>query len=854
MRFRITLLYLCFFVSGASALIYQIVWHRMLTLVFGLSTMSVAAVLSAFLAGLAVGARLFGPRVDRAGNVVLLYAAIELGIGLAGLATGFFVSPLMRVFTVLHGVVDPQWFVSNLIRFVLAFTAYGIPAVLIGATVPAMARLVSGWSGSVGVGFGRFYAVNTIGSVAGAAVAGFVLIRFIGVQASLYVAIAGNVVASLLALGLAKAPQHRISQATTGPDTAASHAPDNTPYCRFALAAAAATGAVALAYEVAWMRLLAVYTLNSAYVFTMVVTVYLAALSIGSGLAVRLVRSTRWSPIQILITVQMALAVLGPVLLGLVPAAADMDLARPGRSERDIFVREYILAVAIVFVPTVLIGMTLPLLVTLLYSPLERAGRAVGRIYAFNAAGTIAGSALTGVVLIPLLGIRGTLLLLSGCSFLVATAATLLAPAASARWRAAPALAATVFVFVVTLVPPAIRFYRPAPGLETERVLYYAEGPSATVHVSEIRDAGPPHLRLYVDSQGVAGTYPAIVTDQKMWAHLPALLHPEAQRALSVGFGTGGTSYSMLLHAIGIDCVEIEPRVADTHDLFVSENHGMVGPNQNRPNFQLIIDDARGWLHVAPRKYDMILTDMTSIQYRGNGNLYTTDFFRLMQDKLNEGGLSCAWVPITGVTAEQLKIVLRSFQEVYPHTSVWYMLNLPTDFVILVGTPQPLSIDLSMITRRMQRPLVQRDLAVIGFDNPYQLLACLLLAEDDVAAYVGPGPLHTDDRPVLDYLTHASRYRRTLADNLAEMLLYRSDASQYVTAWPTGISPGELTTTTDTIPAVGLKWNEAAAHIITGHIHAVSAKPDGLRLARKAYGAAARLLPEDSLIKGLARR
>ncbi|MHC4063502.1 MAG: fused MFS/spermidine synthase, partial [Planctomycetota bacterium] len=747
MRRRFALLYFCFFISGACALIYEVVWQRMLTLVFGLSTLSVAAVVSAFLAGLALGARLFGGWADRSAHPLRLYAGIELCIAAAGLASGHFIQPLMEVFRWFHGLVEPGWLDSNLIRFALALLAFGVPSVLIGATVPVMARLVAERARSVGVGFGRFYAVNTIGSVAGAAVAGFVLIRMIGVAGALHCAVMGNVAVAaivLLAGRLGRVHNESAGQAVRAADGVQVSSPSRA---QFALVIAAVAGAVGLAYEIAWTRLLAIFTSNSVYVFTMVVTVYLAALALGAGIAARLMQWRRWDPLRVLTGVQVALALLGPIVLACVPLAGRLDIADPHATTTRIFLLEYATAIALVFLPTVLIGMTLPLLVGMFSHSIAEAGRSVGKVYAWNATGTILGAALTGVLLIPLLGMHKTLLGLAGANFLIAASAAVLDRSAPPVWRGLTHCAAGGFVLLVALMPSTTRFYRPVDE-STESVIYYAEGPSATVHVSEFSGDAGSHRTLFVDSKSVGGTYDEIVTDQKMLAHLPLLLHPAPKRALTVGFGTGGTSYSILLHRVGVDCVEIEPRVVDAYRFFESENRRMVGPDHDRLEFHLVLDDARAWLHVAPYRYDVIVTDVTSIQYRGNGNLYTTDYFRLMKANLQPGGLGCAWIPISGITPEQLKILVRSFGVAYPHTSIWYMVNLPTDFVILVGTPEPLAIDLDDLATRMSRPLVKRDMGQIGMDNPYKIAACLLLAGDDVASYAGAGALHTDDRPV----------------------------------------------------------------------------------------------------------
>ncbi|HEY3245392.1 MAG TPA: fused MFS/spermidine synthase [Phycisphaerae bacterium] len=857
MRARILLLYVCFFISGASALIYEIVWQRMLTLVFGLSTLSVAAVLAAFLAGLAVGAPLFGGVADRTRRPARLYALIELGMALLGAASGFSIAPIMRVFVALHSALDPGWLGSNLIRFVLAFVALGLPSILIGATVPIMSRLVSEWAGSVAVAFGRFYAVNTLGAVAGAALAGFILIRTLGMSAALTVAVAGNLLVAILALlaSGARAAAGRVSLPANHGSAGASPfratperatAFEHPPHRRFALAAATLSGAAALGYEVIWTRVLAIYTLNSVYVFTMVVTVYLTALAIGAGVITRVARTAGRDPLRMLMIVQMVLALLAPVMLACAPSAAKLNIGASGQSESQILFTEYLLTLALVFVPALLIGMMLPLLVNIYSGTLSTAGRSVARVYAWNSLGTILGAALTGALLIPVVGLRDTMLALAVANFLLGAAAAVIQPEGASRgWRAFAPSAAGAFVLLVALLPPSFRFYRPESP-EGETLLDYAEGPSATVHVAEFEQAGKRYRKLFVDSEAVAGTYDEIVTDQKMLAHLPLLLHPNPQRALTVGFGTGGTSYSMLQHKVQVDCVEIEPFVPQAYKYFESENHGIVGPAHERQGFfHLILDDARSWLESARAPYDVIVTDVTSIQYRGNGNLYTTDYFRLMQSKLTASGLGCAWVPATGIRPQQLKILIRSFRSVFAHTSVWYMINLPTDFVILVGTPQKLALDLANIADRMAAPLIQRDLAVIGMDNPYKLAACLLLAEEDVGVYLGDSDedeLHSDNRPILDYLTHASRGQDTLALNLNEMLQHRADAARYATAWPGRISEA---------PESWPRWYSAAAQLMAGHMRRRAGRWGGDDGALAAYRAAAALVPEDSLTRSL---
>ena len=208
------------------------------------------------------------------------------------------------------------------------------------------------------------------------------------------------------------------------------------------------------------------------------------------------------------------------------------------------------------------------------------------------------------------------------------------------------------------------------------------------------------------------------------------------------------------------------------------------------------------------------------------------------------GGVAAAWVPISGITPDQLKVLVRTFLTVYPHASAWYMINMPTDFVILIGQDERLTLDLHDITRRMNRTLVQRDLDRIGLADTCKLAACLLLAEDDLRRYVGDGPIHTDDRPVLDYMTHASPYKNTLSLNLREMLRQRSNAAEFVSRWPDDTPPEE---------AIG-KWNRwyaAARHLMEGFAWLMDENADRLTQMRVSYRAAVECVPEDTRTRAL---
>jgi spermidine synthase len=417
-------------------------------------------------------------------------------------------------------------------------------------------------------------------------------------------------------------------------------------------------------------------------------------------------------------------------------------------------------------------GMSLPLLISGVTNDPRRFGHWLGRLYAVNTLGCVAGAFATGLVLIPWLGIHATFGTITAGTMIVGLTAWGLASRPAPRWRWATGLLTVVATGAAWIGLPAGEFLKSSVQ-EPRRLLFYGEGNNAIVSVIE----EPNHSRsILVDGQPVAGTAGTSVIDQKMLAHLPMLLHPDPRRALTVGFGSGGTSMSMTLHDVDVDCVEIEAAVPAAAEHFRSENRGVLA----HPRFHLILDDARSWLRVAPVHYDVIVTDCTNIQYRSNGDLYTVEYFQLMRDRLDSEGVAAAWVPANGIGEEELKTLLRSFREVFPHTSIWYMNTLPTDFLIVVGTPGALKIDLARLDERMRQPRVREDLEAVGLADPCRLLYTFLAAEDRVANYIESGPVNTDDRPILSYSTYGATYQSTIAKNLLTLMTYREDVARYV--------------------------------------------------------------------------
>jgi spermidine synthase len=822
-------LYLLVFLSGVSALVYELVWQRLLHLVFGVSTLATSAVLAAFMGGLAIGGLLFGRRADRSARPLRLYALLEAGIALTALLVPPGLDLMTDVYTSLYDQIQPGLWGGACIRFVLTLAVLLLPATLIGATVPVMGRLARDVAGRLNVGFSLLYGVNTLGAVAGAALTGLVLLHYIGATSTLALAAGLNLVvaatAALVSLRIGDCGLWIEEEPL--PSAANPHGLAANPQSEYAalLACALTTGAVTTGMEVVWTRILGVFTSNSAYAFALMLSVLLFGLGVGSFLQALWARrpGNDWRRLALCQALLAGLTLITLPCFRVAPAWLARCCA--DGSTTMLLLAELMLAASALFLPALLMGMSFPLLAAGLTGEPTRFGSRLGRLYAANTIGCVAGAFLAGFVLIPALGLHATLGLFVAGSLSVGLIAW--TQTTDPRLvRVGFSTAAVLGAAAAWLLLPAGPFLK-SPVQEPRHLLYYREGNNGTVSVVE--ESGGVR-QIMVDGQPVAGTSETSVIDQKMLAHLPLLLHPDPHRALTVGFGSGGTSHSMTRHGIDVDCVEIEAAVADAADHFLSENLDV----RQHPRFRLVLDDARSWLRVAPQQYDVIVTDCTNLPYKSNGDLYTVEYFQLMRDRLAPHGLAAAWVPANGIGGDDLKTLLRSFRAVFPHTSVWFMNPMPTDFLIVVGSPDRLRIDIHRLEQRLAVPAVRDDLAAVGLSDPCRLLYTFLTADEALDRYLGTGPLHTDDRPVLSYSTYGSAYRQTIAANLVELLSCRTDVARYVRG------PAEL------FPL--LRHYAASNEILLGHVAFYRGRAAE---AFQHYAEGAKLLPADIPLRRL---
>lgn len=752
------LIYVIFFLSGLSALIYQVLWTRILTLTFGHTIYAVSTVLTAFMAGLGLGSWIAGRYADRLSRLVRAYGLLEIAIGLFALVIYPVFLNLNALYGPLYTSIGSSFTLLVITRFLLAFFLLLIPTTFMGATIPLLVKAITHGLADLGRKAGRLYAVNTAGAVVGTLAAGFYLIPQLGLHQTNRIAVLLNLV-----IGLAAAVLPLRSGAIASPEERIEGAGQR----RVVYLAAALAGFVALAFEVVWTRsfIFAMFLGSSTYAFSTMLAAFLFGIAFGSYLCSFLVdRMTArafWFFIFQLVVGVVSVGALTAVIGGFIePSAASGFFSSA--------VRDFFKAFVIMLLPTLMMGAAFPLLVRLAARNERMIGREVAQVYAYNTLGAIFGAFFAGFVFIPLLGLAGTAILLGSLS--IASGYTVWS-LIDRKPRLAWGLACAGLIAVLAILVPRYDFRH---GFESQghSICYYKEGNAATITMTQDEKEWK---YFYVDNVFVQGSNNILsLTDIKNLAHLPSLFHPNPRSAATIGFGTGGTSYSFTLYPEyeEINCIEIDLNVpAGSRICFPESNHGLL--DHPDPRYHLVNDDARAFMENTDKTFDVITVDLADIAYKGNSDVYTKEFVEQCKERLKPGGMNLIWLSVKSLSPRNLKILLKTFLQVYPaeHLTLWHMTNFPNHDLLVIGIKdQPLSIDWETMVKRMGHEPVRRDLAEIELADPYKLMSSFLVRGTSILDYVGDVPVHTVDRPVLEFESPKDRFREyTMWENMVEI-------------------------------------------------------------------------------------
>jgi spermidine synthase len=722
------------FGSGFSALVYQILWLRLLGLVFGTTVHAASTVLAAFMAGLALGSFAAGRLSDRSATPIRWFGAAELLIGVTALSTPLALAALESVYQSVHAAMSGDVRLLTLVRFACSFAVLLVPTTLMGATVPLVLRAVVQRVDELGIRAAALYAANTGGALIGALTTGYYLVGTVGINASFRIAATVNVVIGLAAIAW-RGGQHRVSE-RPAPTVAGDGAPLLRPLDgRVVLAVFGISGFVALALEIIWFRALVLYLPATTYVFTIILAVVLGGIAVGSALATRALRHQRdWVARLAVLQIAIALAATGSM------AAQGWTYSWGWRTGAALQ------ASALSILPaTLLMGAAFPLG---LYcwtaahaADTGRTGDRIGRFYLVNLTGAIAGAVAAGFVLIGWLGTRSSLILVSSLSLIAGLAllALLIHRRPRFAWMTA-AVALGSFVALAAVIPDPLETVL-ARRYGGERLLWREEGAQATVSVH----AGE-HRVMYLDGLHQANDSPAMLALHRQIGALAMALNPDARDALVIGLGGGATAGAVARFTdAAVDVVELSRSVVRAAEWF-RHAHGDI---LRRPNVRIHVDDGRNYLLLTPKRYDVITADIIQPFHAGAGNLYSVEYFRLAARSLRDRGLMLQWIGNRPQT--QYELIARTFLEAFPHTTVW------ANGTLLVGTRQPLELSRSRYERRLRDVTFSTGLHTIGVGAFDDLLRLYTAGADELRRFIGAGPLLTDDRPLVEFFLSLPR-------------------------------------------------------------------------------------------------
>lgn len=778
------LFFVLFFLSGFSALVYEVVWARQLVLVFGNTVYAVSTILTIFFAGLALGSWFFGRVADKIALSVerlasrkgrdtenstlyakrytltplMLYGFLELGIGIYAGAT-----PL--IFRVLGGF-QVLWGQGP----GLVFLGLILPTFLMGGTFPAISRFLAADQRENSKMMSNLYSLNTLGGVLGVLLAGFVLIRELGVRETIWLAAAINLGIGVVALGM------RVKGLGFRKEETVTDWPKEPSPLMPLFLAVFLSGFASLALEVLWTRVLILVMGSSTYAFTIILAVFLLGIAFGSFLASKFLLEKQ-NLISCFVFLEMILGggviLINPFLEKL--PFLFLDFYKKSSGFTNNLWASFVLSFLVILPLTVLMGILFPIAIKILVREKAVLGSDLGKVYGLNTLGGILGALAAGFIFIPFLGMQKGILL-SGAVYLLAGTMVVLCLSDKRRLKVSVSVV-SLFLLLISFIFPAwdkqvlssgvfIYFYdylsrnNPRQAMASDQLLYYKEGLSATVVVKKDEE----NVYLRINGKTDASTVGDLET-VLLLGHLPLVLHPNPQKVLVIGLGSGITLGAVEQHPIEkVDVVEIEAAIVEAASFFQEANHRALEDKRLR----MVVGDGRHFLLRENEKYDVISSEPSNLWVKGNADLFTREYFELARNRLAERGIFLQWVHAQYLDSKSLKTVIATFQSVFPQMTAWSTLS--ANDLLLLGTKEPLVFDFDAVEKKFHYQPVRQDLDRVSIKGAADIFGLFLFGSDGAKKIAEGEELHIDNRPILEFWTPFALGKETIAENLENLL------------------------------------------------------------------------------------
>ncbi len=734
------------FLSGIGALIFETLWLRLSGLAFGNSVWAAALILSSFMAGLALGNAIAASSKIRRWRPLHLYAALEVFVALFGCTIVFGLPALGDLMRPLWQMLWNYQPTLLGLRFIVSFLILLVPTTAMGLTLPVLIEDAVLRKANFGRAIGLLYGSNTLGAVVGAVLGEGYLIAAFGLRgtslaAGLAVCTAAGI--ALLTAGIANDRGAFIAERTFPLRLEASYRP---PWRL--LLVSFGTGCILLGLEVIWFRFLRLYVPSSSTAFAVMLAVVLAGIGLGGVVSGALhrcsIRPNHLLPILLLLA---AIATLLSYSF-FPPALVQMRIGTFDLSWRAITLSSIVL----MFPAALLSGILFPSIVANVQARVGNRMNSTGITTFFNTMGAAVGPLLASFLLLPGLGYQWSLVL---CAAGYALLGILVSDRSNWSFRRPIGLATAGFWVALALIVVVFPYHRDDVHFAYARhflgrLVKKIEGPSDTYQLLRYDLFGEPyHYQLVASGFSMSGTSPQSQRYMRMFAYLPLAFRPESEDVLLICYGCGSTADALLhgRHVKRMDVVDISKEVLGLADFYSGINYS--NPLRD-PRVHTFVQDGRFFLHASPRQYDIISGEPPPPKVAGSVNLYTQEFFSLMNSRLKEGGMATFWLPINQLKVNEAKAILRAFHNAFPNASVWASAD---EQWIMMGIKGPAQRgQKEEIGRLWGEPATNADLSRIGLEIPQQLGALFLMDAEEI------------DRITHDIAPLADNYPKRLTD------------------------------------------------------------------------------------------
>ena len=744
---------LLFYVSGSAALVYEVLWMKELSLLFGNSAQAAAATLAAFFTGIAAGNAYWGKRASSLQRPLLAYGVLELCVTLSAVLffALFFGYDALYPALFLFLEQSPWVFVSA--KFLLALALFFPAAFFMGGTFPVMTEYLVRHKDTLGKRASALYAVNTIGAATGALAAGFYLPQALGINNSYALAMGMTLLVACIAIVLGRDSipiSHQSSQNSVGIDSSLTGRSDwNT-----LIGLATLSGFISLSLQVLWIRMFAQVLHNSVYSYSAILAIFLVALAIGGAIA-RIAINHRLSPqwfVPALLTLTAALVAASPLMFHTLTDAGSYIGGNQGFLGYLIAILK--LTAIVIGIPTLVIGFLLPYLFKLAEVEHFSPGESVGRLVTVNTLGAIIGSVVAGFILLEWFGLWQSIHLMA---LLYLIAGFLLTLRNWPDYRVVVAIPLAGFALLFTALDsrdlPVVKLS--AAG-EQETLLDVWEGSDATVAV--IRRNG--HLRTKLNNWYTLGST-GDMTTQQIQTHLPILLHPRPEHVFYLGLGTGITAGTAMNYPVKeVTIAEIAPSAIRASQQYFGEfTNGLFDDER----VHVIAEDGRNVLRGTSDTYDLIISDLFIPWKAGTGTLYSVEHYRAATDRLKSGGMYAQWLPLYQLTQEEFRIIARSMLAAFPSVSMWrgnFWGNRAV--VALIGHKESADLSSGVNLMDVSKQALNENVDTRGDTVP--LIAHYLGSLTQADVRLSSAPFNTDDRPIIEYLAPINHRKEKAGD------------------------------------------------------------------------------------------